>query len=187
VHVDQKRLRQILINLLSNAIKYRKARQPSSPVRYRGQVAEFEVGYRRQHSCARMSSNGVFEGPSRRGQGGDVRAIPGTGLGLTIRKLLTQIMGGEINATSTEEREARSPVRLAAVQRRRAEMPTVSTPQAYAHGHQLRGPRRRKLLLIDDDPSHIDIVQNLLQPLDFSFTRLRRRRARAAAPSQISP
>ncbi len=31
-----------------------------------------------------------------------MRAIPGTGLGLTITKLLTQIMGGEINATSTE-------------------------------------------------------------------------------------
>ena len=43
----------------------------------------------------------MFE-PFERGQGANVRAIPGTGLGLTITKLLTQIMGGEINATSTE-------------------------------------------------------------------------------------
>ena len=43
VHADQKRLRQILINLLSNAVKYTVRGQASLAVRYRNQVAEFEV------------------------------------------------------------------------------------------------------------------------------------------------
>ena len=42
----------------------------------------------------------VFQ-PFERGETPSVRAVPGTGLGLTITKLLTQIMGGEMLARST--------------------------------------------------------------------------------------
>ena len=42
----------------------------------------------------------VFE-PFERGRAHAVRSLPGTGLGLTITKLLTQIMGGEITVRST--------------------------------------------------------------------------------------
>ena len=99
VHVDQKRLRQILINLLSNAIKFTERGSATLTVRYRSQVAEFEVADTGVGIPANELER-VFE-PFERGQGASVRAIPGTGLGLTITKLLTQIMGGEINATST--------------------------------------------------------------------------------------
>ena len=96
VHTDQKRLRQILINLLSNAIKYTERGSASLMVRYRSQVAEFEMSDTGVGIPAHELER-VFE-PFERGQGANVRAIPGTGLGLTITKLLTQIMGGEINA-----------------------------------------------------------------------------------------
>ena len=102
MHVDQKRLRQILINLLSNAIKYTERGNATLTVRYRSQVAEFEVSDTGVGIPANELER-VFE-PFERGQGANVRAIPGTGLGLTITKLLTQIMGGEINATSSRGR-----------------------------------------------------------------------------------
>jgi CheY-like chemotaxis protein/anti-sigma regulatory factor (Ser/Thr protein kinase) len=166
VHVDQKRLRQILINLLSNAIKYTERGSATLTVRYRSQVAEFEVADTGvgipTHELER-----VFE-PFERGQGANVRAIPGTGLGLTITKLLTQIMGGEINATSTEGRGTTFTVRL---------LLSEAAPLANAERDAAQGARavisyaglRRKLLLIDDDASHIDIVRQLLGPLEFEL------------------
>jgi len=161
VHVDQKRLRQILINLLSNAIKYTERGSASLVVRYRSQVAEFEVSDTGVGIPANELDR-VFE-PFERGQGPNVRAIPGTGLGLTITKLLTQIMGGEINATSTEGVGTTFLVRLLLSEA--ASTPAAENVRAIA-GYD--GPRRR-LLLIDDDASHIDIVSRLLSPLGFEL------------------
>jgi signal transduction histidine kinase/DNA-binding NarL/FixJ family response regulator/purine-cytosine permease-like protein len=161
VHVDQKRLRQILINLLSNAIKYTERGSAMFTVRYRSQVAEFEVSDTGVGIPAHELER-VFE-PFERGQGANVRAIPGTGLGLTITKLLTQIMGGEINATSTEGAGTTFAVRL---------LLSEAAPSPHAENARAvtgyAGPRR-KVLLIDDDASHIDIVRSLLAPLDFEL------------------
>ncbi len=161
VHVDQKRLRQILINLLSNAIKYTERGSASLVVRYRSQVAEFEVSDTGVGIPADEIER-VFE-PFERGQGANVRAIPGTGLGLTITKLLTQIMGGEINASSQVGVGTRFTVRL---------LLSEAAPAPNAEGaRDITGyaGARRKLLLVDDDPAHLDIVQNLLRPLDFAL------------------
>ena len=94
VHTDQKRLRQILINLLSNAIKYTDHGTVTLTVRYRYEMAEFEIADTGP-GIASGDFERIFE-PFERGSGQQVRAIPGTGLGLTITKLLTQIMGGEV-------------------------------------------------------------------------------------------
>jgi signal transduction histidine kinase/CheY-like chemotaxis protein len=161
VHVDQKRLRQILINLLSNAIKYTERGSASLVVRYRSQVAEFEVADTGVGIPASELER-VFE-PFERGQGANVRAIPGTGLGLTITKLLTQIMGGEINAQSTEGVGTTFTVRLLLSEA--AHTPTVENVREVT-GYQ---GRRRRVLLIDDDASHIDIVSSLLTPLGFEL------------------
>jgi signal transduction histidine kinase/CheY-like chemotaxis protein/purine-cytosine permease-like protein len=162
VHVDQKRLRQILINLLSNAIKYTERGSATLTVRYRSQVAEFEIADTGVGIPAHEIER-VFE-PFERGQGANVRAIPGTGLGLTITKLLTQIMGGEINATSTEGVGTTFTVRL--LMSEAASTPTAgASADTRAITHYLGA--RRKVLLIDDDPAHVDIVQSLLAPLDF--------------------
>ncbi|MEJ0084261.1 MAG: ATP-binding protein [Pseudomonadota bacterium] len=164
VHVDQKRLRQILINLLSNAIKYTERGNATLTVRYRSQVAEFEVSDTGVGIPAHEIER-VFE-PFERGQGANVRAIPGTGLGLTITKLLTQIMGGEINAVSAEGAGTTFTVRL--LMSEAAATPAAgATAGTRAISNYLGA--RRKVLLIDDDPSHLDIVQNLLAPLDFQL------------------
>jgi signal transduction histidine kinase/CheY-like chemotaxis protein/purine-cytosine permease-like protein len=163
VHVDQKRLRQILINLMSNAIKYTERGSASLTVRYRSQVAEFEVA----DTGVGIPANDlgrIFE-PFERGQGANVRAIPGTGLGLTITKLLTQIMGGEINAKSTEGVGTTFTVRLLLSEA--APGADSGLPQGAPPIVGYKGERRR-LLLVDDDPAHLDIMQSLLRPLDFA-------------------
>ena len=50
--------------------------------------------------------------PFERGRMAAVSAIPGTGLGLTITKLLTQIIGGEMRVESEVGRGSRFVVRL---------------------------------------------------------------------------
>ena len=108
-----------------------------------------------------------------------MRAIPGTGLGLTITKLLTQIMGGEINATSIEGVGTTFTVRLLLSEATPAN-PERDAAQGARTSASYAGPRR-KLLLIDDDPSHIDIVRALLAPLDFELHTRARRPERARA------
>src|SRR6185503_9048406 len=110
VHADQKRLRQILINLLSNAVKYTERGHVRFAVRFRSQVAEFEIadsGF----GILPEDLERVFQ-PFERGHAPNVRAVPGTGLGLTITKLLTQIMGGEILVQSTQGTGTTFTVRL---------------------------------------------------------------------------
>ena len=160
VHTDQKRLRQVLINLLSNAIKYTERGHASLTVRYRSQVAEFEISDTGIGIPAEELDR-VFE-PFERGNAPGVRSIPGTGLGLTITKLLTQIMGGEILARSTPGVGTTFTVRLLLSE-------VTQAVTVHASPRRITGYTGRALtvLLIDDDPNHLDIVQSLLRPLGF--------------------
>jgi len=167
VYADQKRLRQVLINLLSNAIKYTEAGHASLTVRYRSEVAEFEIadtGF----GIAPEDLERIFE-PFERGRGPEVRAQPGTGLGLTISRLLTQIMGGELSVRSTPGEGTTFVVRLFLS---RAD---YGAPEARVAQQPIRGyaGRRRHLLLVDDDPTHLALAANLLGPLGFDLATAR--------------
>jgi signal transduction histidine kinase/CheY-like chemotaxis protein len=161
VHTDEKRLRQILINLLSNAVKYTERGHASLTVRFRSQVAEFEISDSGV-GIAPEDRERVFQ-PFERGRAPNVRAIPGTGLGLTITRLLTQIMGGEILLDSEPGKGTTFTVRL---------MLSEAKPDAVKLAPRKRicgyTGRRMSVLAVDDDSSHLDIVRNLLQSLGFT-------------------
>jgi len=160
VHTDQKRLRQILINLLSNAVKYTESGYARLTIRYRSEVAEFEIGDT-GIGIPPEDLERVFE-PFERGRAHAVRSLPGTGLGLTITKLLTQIMGGEISVRSTVGEGTTFIVRLLLSQA--AVDATDASSRRRARGYA--GPRRT-ILIVDDDPAHLELLRNVLQPLDF--------------------
>ncbi len=161
VHTDQKRLRQILINLLSNAIKYTEAGHASLIVRYRSEVAEFEVSDT-GIGIHQADLERIFE-PFERGRDPAVRALPGTGLGLTISKLLAQIMGGELLVRSTPGEGSTLTFRLllseASHDASQADQPRLV--RGYI------GPRRT-ILLADDDPAHLELIRDLLAALGFT-------------------
>ena len=160
VHTDQKRLRQILINLLSNAIKYTESGHASLTIRYRSEVAEFEVADTGM-GIPPEDLDRVFE-PFERGRAHAVRSLPGTGLGLTITKLLTQIMGGEILVRSTVGEGTTCVVRLLLSQAKHDAPETPSPRRAQGYSG-----KRRTILLADDDPAHLELLKNVLEPLDF--------------------
>ncbi|MCB9992847.1 MAG: response regulator [Hyphomicrobiaceae bacterium] len=159
VRTDEKRLRQILVNLLTNAIKFTDSGFVSFEVAYKSQVATFSVSDSGP-GIERGEIGRIFE-PFMRGESERNRLVPGLGLGLTITKLLTETLGGEIAVESSPGEGARFQVRLmlASVARpspRRTERPVVG----------YLGPRRT-IMVVDDNPDHRDLMRELLQPLDF--------------------
>lgn len=162
VATDEKRLRQILINLLSNAIKFTNQGQVSLEVRYRNQVAEFNV----RDSGVGISAENIenifkpFERVREPGQA----PTHGTGLGLTITRLLTEIMGGEISLESVPGMGSRFTVALM--------LSSISSPAvAPTLEKKIRGyiGERKKVLVVDDDENHRTLIRNILEPLGFIF------------------
>lgn len=160
VATDEKRLRQILINLLSNAIKFTEWGGVSFSVRYRSQVAEFTI---------RDSGVGIHKEdierifrPFERVRKSGANPVPGTGLGLTITRLLTDIMGGDIAVQSEPGVGSTFTVSLM--------LSRIDTPcEAPVVEKQIRGylGARKLLMVVDDDPSHRGLISDLLTPLGF--------------------
>src|SRR5690606_9504269 len=97
VHTDEKRLRQILINLLSNAVRYTDQGHVTLRIFYSGQVARFDIEDTGL-GIAPEDARRIFEPFERIAHPGrPVRE--GSGLGLTITRLLTEAMGGELTFT----------------------------------------------------------------------------------------
>ena len=160
VTTDEKRLRQILINLLSNAIKFTREGQVPLTFRYRNQVAEFSIADTGV-GIDEEDLQRIFR-PFERVRKPGIPSVHGTGLGLTITKLLADIMGGDIQVSSTPGQG--SEFRLSVMLSR------LNGPDPV---HQERSPvigytgERKSLLIIDDDPSHRGLISDLLTPLGF--------------------
>jgi signal transduction histidine kinase/CheY-like chemotaxis protein len=162
VHVDEKRLRQILINLLSNAIKYTHDGHAAFRVRCRGQVCELEVADTGIGIQAEDLPR-IFE-PFERGSMASALSVPGTGLGLTITKLLTEIMGGEISVDSKPGQGSVFRVRLM--------LPAAADPVVpVLQQRRIKGYHGRRITVVaaDDDNSHLELLRELLAPIGFDL------------------
>jgi signal transduction histidine kinase/CheY-like chemotaxis protein/purine-cytosine permease-like protein len=160
VRTDEKRLRQILINLLSNAIKYTDKGSATLRVRLKGQVTEFEI-LDTGHGIRREDLETIFE-PFERGHLPAANAVPGTGLGLTISKLLTQVLGGEILVESTPG--VGSVFRVRMLLSEVAGGGVLKKPERRVMGY---AGARRKILVVDDDADHVELLNDFLDPLGF--------------------
>ncbi len=158
VFTDRKRVGQILINLLSNAIKYTEHGHIAFDVRYRNEIAEFEVADT-GIGIAADEIERVFE-PFERGRLAAWHT-PGTGLGLTIAKLLTQILGGDLAVTSEPGHGSLFRVRL---MMSRAGVDALAPAMPKIVGYD---GARRTILIVDDDPSHSGFIEEVLSPLGF--------------------
>jgi signal transduction histidine kinase/CheY-like chemotaxis protein len=160
VYADERRLRQILINLLSNAIKFTERGHVALRLRYLRQLAEFEI----EDSgigIAPEDLERVFM-PFERGRMATRVGAPGTGLGLTISKLLVEIMGGKMQVQST--------LRVGTTFRFTLMLSQVTSPSVRpAAPRNVRGylGPRRTVLVTDDEPGHRDLLVAFLEPLGF--------------------
>ena len=160
VHTDERRVRQILINLLSNAIKFTDRGQVIFDVTYRGQVAVFTVEDSGP-GIAEKDMSRIYRPFERIHQPGQ-KIRPGTGLGLTITKLLTDVLGGEITVESTVGEGSRFRVRLMLSAVR---LP-APVPNEMRRIYGYKG-RRLTVVVADDDPDHREMINEILSPLGF--------------------
>ncbi|MGO4394173.1 ATP-binding protein [Variovorax sp. M-6] len=167
VRADEKRVRQILINLLGNAIKFTAAGQVTLRLRYAREFAAIEI----EDTGPGMSAaelGRIFEPFARGATAGP--AAPGAGLGLTIAKMLVDLMGGEMSVQSTPGVGSRFSVRLFLP--RVHEVPAgggrrVRAPAArLRHGYE---GRRRRLLVVDNEEADRELLVQVLAPLGFEL------------------
>jgi len=160
VRTDEKRLRQILVNLLSNAIKFTDEGSIRFEVSYRSQVATFTISDTGR-GIAEKDLARIYE-PFQRGEAETIRPMPGLGLGLTITRLLTNTLGGEISVVSEKDKGStfRARLMLSAIDR----PSTAPAPERRIVSYT--GPRRT-LVVVDDNEDHRDLMREVLVPLDF--------------------
>ncbi|MBT2322728.1 response regulator [Variovorax paradoxus] len=167
VRADERRVRQILINLLGNAIKFTASGQITLRLRYAREFAAIEVEDTGPGMSAEELSR-IFE-PFARGTTAGPSA-PGAGLGLTIAKMLIDLMGGEMNVQSTPG--AGSVFRVRLFLPRVHEAPAGGVRRTAAAAPRLRrgyeGPRRR-LLVVDNEEADRELLVQVLAPLGFEL------------------
>lgn len=160
VKADAGKLRQILINILGNAVKFTSRGGVTFHIRYQSEIATFEI-----------SDNGpgipeeelehIFE-PF--GRGSAAGAMGGTGLGLTIAKMLTDLMGGELTVESEFGKGAQFRVRLF--------LPHILSAEGEEQGQMMAQcigyvGMRRRIMIVDNEKSDRDLLTSMLEPLGF--------------------
>ena len=159
VKADRTRMKQVVVNLLSNAIKYNWVGgsvvvecAPAENQRVRVSVTDTGAGLSNEKLAQ------LFQPFNRLGQEGG--PVEGTGIGLVMSKLLVELMGGAIGASS----------RVGLGSTFWFELPASAQPD-FAQGeagHAVEvvpagsGPMRT-LLYVEDNPANLALVQRLIQ------------------------
>ena len=161
VRADARRLRQILINLLSNAVRFTDHGSVTLHVDHTREVARFHV-VDTGIGIAAQDRERIFL-PFERGSAGRRTGEPGTGLGLTITHLLTQLMGGELTVSSVPGEGSTFTVRLYLSE---TGEPGFSELRRHRPVSGYLGARRT-LLVVDDHPTQRQMLAGMLLPLGF--------------------
>ncbi len=168
VRADEKRVRQIIINLLGNAIKFTAEGQVTFRLRYAREMAYFDI----EDTGPGMSEDElaqIFEPFARGGAAGQSAAgTPGAGLGLTIAKMLTDLMGGEMTLLSTPGKGSIFRIRLFLPEVHGAAAAQGTLPPARRQPRAYAG-ERRKLLVVDNEEPDRELLVQLLEPMGFEL------------------
>lgn len=157
---DEKRLRQILLNLLSNAVKFTQQGKVELNITYRNQVARMlvkDTGI----GIAKEDTKRIFE-PFERVRNSDTQHISGTGLGLSISRLLIEMMGGSLELKT--EQGVGSEFCLSLFLPSAPATNKSIQNQSCIYGYE---GQRRHIMVVDDEISHRNLIEEFLQPLGF--------------------
>ena len=161
VRTDGGRLRQILLNLLSNAVKFTDEGEVRFIATFRDDMATFQV-----EDTGRGISAADFERifrPFERLDPGGGHWAPGTGLGLTITKLMTEVLGGEISLRSRIGEGSTFAIKLYMPE---APRPATAAKIDHSKTRGYEGPQLT-VVVADDEAAHRELVQRFLTPLGF--------------------
>jgi len=163
IRTDPLRLQQILFNLLSNAVKFTDEGSVVLTAERRGPTLCFEVA---DTGCgmAPDTIDRLFSG-FEQAEAGTTRRYGGTGLGLTISRRLTELMGGTLTVESTPGRGSTFRLQLPYTEAQEAACPEAMP--AEAGDGELQSLR---VLVAEDHAVNRRIVGLFLEPLGCRLT-----------------
>ena len=164
VAVDAPRLRQVLMNLISNAVKYTErgmvtvsvdmAPSPLGGHDLRIRVQDTGTGIHPDEQAR------IFE-PFYQADSPDGRTRQGTGLGLSVTRLLLQLMQGRIQVISTPGEGALFQVDIPALPEADVVVPNLADGFAEAVDFDCLPPLR--ILIVDDVDWNIEVARGYLR------------------------
>jgi len=158
VRGDEKRVGQILINLINNAIKFTRQGKVTFRTSYNCGVATFQIADTGPGIDAEVLET-IFQPFT---QLANDRLTPGSGLGLTISKILAQIMGGELSVDSIPGEGSTFTVKLYLAN-------TVGEQESESEASIIDYQGQRKnILVVDDQEDHRQLLKNILEPIGFN-------------------
>jgi PAS domain S-box-containing protein len=172
---DAVRLQQILSNLCANAIKFTEAGEvriqvdaldgPEGATTLQIAVSDTGIGFDAEIGQRLFSR-------FTQADGSITRRFGGSGLGLAICRTLTELMGGEIGATSELGRGSVFTVRIP-LTRLAADAASGQAAESAGEGELDRiaaEGRPLRILLAEDHPTNQRVVQLILEPLGVDLT-----------------
>ncbi len=179
---DLTKVRQCLLNLLSNAAKFTANGMVTLSVCRRGEWIEWTVEDTGIGIAADQIGR-LFQAFSQ-GDASTTRRYGGTGLGLALSRKFARLMGGDISVTSEEGKGTRFvlQVRCAEVGAAPGERtkPAWTASLAEESGRDL-------VLVVDDDPSVLDLASRVLGRHGFRVATARDGREGIAKAGELRP
>jgi CheY-like chemotaxis protein len=154
----------VLINLLGNAVKFTSSGSVTFRVRHAREMASFEI----MDTGPGMSDavvQKVFE-PFERG--GSSAGTSGAGLGLTIAKMLVDLMGGELHVSTTLGQGSNFKARVFLPELREGAGQGAMQPKKRRTGY---AGERIRVLTVDNEEADRDVLTQRLGALGFQMSQ----------------
>ncbi|NVN98052.1 MAG: response regulator [Geobacteraceae bacterium] len=166
---DQLRLKQVLLNLIGNAIKFTDQggitisvvlqKRDGDTGFFRFNVADTGIGIKSD------AINNIFD-PFSQADSSTTRKYGGTGLGLTICKKLTELMGGEVSVESVEGKGSTFHISIPFIVN---ENETISTERIPIHDQAVPETGPLHILLAEDNEINRDLFTIILKQAGHSL------------------
>ncbi|MDJ1182971.1 ATP-binding protein [Roseofilum casamattae] len=176
IRTDEVKLRQILINLINNALKFtqqggisirvsqqsplgKEGKEGEQPTTLQFEVEDTGAG------IAPEELDKLFEAFTQTASG--KQAQEGTGLGLSISRKFTQLMGGEMRASSRVGEGTTFSFEIQCLEVDAADVEALNAQRRIIALEP--GQPRYRLLIVDDKPVNRQLLIHLLSPLGFEL------------------
>ena len=167
MHSDLTKVRQILLNLLSNAAKFTTGGTITLAVSQQGAGANAVTCFAVRDTGIGMTEEQLSRLFQRFSQAdaSTTRRFGGTGLGLSLTRVLAEMLGGTVSVSSVEGQGSTFFVSLPSTFQPTEEAPTESLPSIDLADHK---SKQDLVLVIDDDANQRELMTRFLHREGFA-------------------